>query len=549
MIKETVSAVGVTHIVTESGSKTLLGNREFVIGDEVWTDGNYAFGTMRAVSSPIIPIGEMVPAAYGFFIWQGIDGGPTFRFYNAKTLQYTSFKNYSIWGGKFIYNSSGTKCAWICFNVADKIIKTVVLTADGFSSFLVTLPVDHSGTSISSDGYVDDLGDIYWAVYVDTTTYSKYYTASGVVQEATGSVNILKYKNNELIQNCDFTEKVIVANNETFAAAVALVNAATLEYSEINNYSPSNLPPDIGGIPTYWQLVQTEEFHIRTQAYCPVKIKSLNLPEGTGFHTNFISYGLGDDLAKVGLETMAGNNVWAESNMTYNSTTYELTGELWDPPLTQIDCMPRNLYEGQNMQYYGPCIVGSVIASSSFRIDENMKKVEYGTSKRATPLSPGITVNQETFFAKIAESEFGGFFQSDEVITIASTNQSTYGSPPIYLNAGGGYTFEYRIGYGDQNGYYPAYFKLTKEAWEIDITEWCQSYASPSDASRVTILDDNHILFLDPAHRKIGAIDLTTKVITELVSNVTFSNCRMPKISSTNLAKLAELLKIQYEGE
>lgn len=213
MIKETVQAVGATHIVTESGSKICLGNRRFEISESVWTHGSYAFGTERNNPAPmIIPVSDV---SSGLYIISVEYNAIVIR--DASQAALPAVKTIPLEMGInnpsqmcAAYNKAGTKLSIL--SIVDSTNTVTIKTVDNgiLTDTTVTLPCEAIDTWLSNYAIIAryEADNLVWSIYCakhDTPSnqpqnlYDRYYVP--VVSA------IYEYKNTELINTIDYADK------------------------------------------------------------------------------------------------------------------------------------------------------------------------------------------------------------------------------------------------------------------------------------------------------------------------------------------------------
>lgn len=203
MIKETVQAVGITHIVTETGSKTLLGNRQFEIGDSVWTHGNFAFGTERNNPAPMIIPFNIEESDYCFVIWQA----DKFCVYSFDDFKYTEIAASDLSGSsQLVYNDAGTKFTLIDYQPQNcsNIVKLIDVLTSTITT--VTLPfTDLSNSTIQELSAYYDGDTLKWCCFVtaqsnNTPSENDVWQEYGVYSAAA----IYDYENDTLVNTTDY---------------------------------------------------------------------------------------------------------------------------------------------------------------------------------------------------------------------------------------------------------------------------------------------------------------------------------------------------------
>jgi len=109
MVKEIVQAISGTHVITDSGTKVPIGNKNFDVGEAVWVDGEYVFGD-EPNSQPTI-IGEG-PGEVGNYLVLYKSSGQWIIFDVDKWTYKTISDNLALSSKGILglfYNTTGTK--------------------------------------------------------------------------------------------------------------------------------------------------------------------------------------------------------------------------------------------------------------------------------------------------------------------------------------------------------------------------------------------------------------------------------------------------------
>lgn len=216
MIEETVLAVDGTRITTETGGKIPIGNREFEVGESVWTDGPFAFGTER-YSGIVMPIADAKPNEVPCIVELGVvDGVWKYIIRDCSTDDLRAIEiawpltEYPI---AFCYNNSKFTNFFVSTNTVT--IKTI--TEDAITEQTVTLPYSGAG-DIKIDAYYAADG-LHWTALWDDYQYEHYFDGSAtnvdydpdnrqLVYSSTGHIAFLDYIGTELANNVDLTATV-----------------------------------------------------------------------------------------------------------------------------------------------------------------------------------------------------------------------------------------------------------------------------------------------------------------------------------------------------
>ena len=252
MIKETVQAVGTTHVVTETGSKTLLGNRQFEIGESVWTDGNFAFGTERNNPAPlIIPTGA-TPAVPGYYFVEFTSGKLRIReasgsYTVVAEIPIPSDMSSSDW---FAYDPESLKFSGLQY-ISYNTLKIHTVQNGQYTVQDITLPYATSDRSFVKTGsgmyceYVN--GKLFWSVCCDDFFYNRYMARDGtIVNNNSGHIAIFDYEDTTLVKITDYTDKVIAQHDATWDDAMALFIDDDLITISITNKGTEAYQPQAG---------------------------------------------------------------------------------------------------------------------------------------------------------------------------------------------------------------------------------------------------------------------------------------------------------------
>lgn len=185
MIKETVTDVSGTQVVTETGMKIPIGDKHFSVGETIWTDGKYAFGNDKKATAPVIHEFGGSSAKSKIFIWCGNndnDGKICCRIYTPKKLDYiqvnvnfpdTTYEQYNS-NVRFAY--SGTKLAWLFISTTTTTVRQYVLTEDGWSAQDIAL-----AEYTDLDFYVDSNNDVVIRIFMPAKAAYSYDTDLGTL--------------------------------------------------------------------------------------------------------------------------------------------------------------------------------------------------------------------------------------------------------------------------------------------------------------------------------------------------------------------------------
>lgn len=353
MIKETVQAVGTTHIVTETGSKTLLGNRQFDVGDSVWTHGGYAFGTERNNPTPmIIPVNEVSSGLYIISVE-----------YNAMVIRDASQP--ALPAVKTIplemdvnnpsqmcaaYNKDGTKLSIL--SIVDSTNTVTIKTIDNgvLTDTTVTLPCEAVDIWLSNHAIIAsyEADDLVWSIYCakhDTPSnqpqnlYDRYYVPTVSA--------IYEYKNTELINTIDFVDKF---ENDLLGILRDIVSAegfATISETNETTVVRENFSLQITSSPTnadYIRITINGNPYqlIVTAGWSPVRVAQeiADATYGDGWSCN--QYSSSDDFVKFSRVVVEGvTSTISFSGLNTNTTgtfinqdVYSFTAEISDTMAT-----------------------------------------------------------------------------------------------------------------------------------------------------------------------------------------------------------------------
>jgi len=567
MIQEKVLAVNDVFITTDSGKKTPLGNRIFDIGDLVWTDGGYVFGTRKNTNFPISVMGTPGAATEKYFIWQGVITNPIFRIYNAETLEYMEIPG-TIIGGRFIYNSKGTKFAWLMGSGNQ--VQIYILTATGYSNFTVTLPYAYS-RALSIDGYMDnDTGDIYWSVYINDFEYERYFNDTAEVLNTSGHVAVIKYKNDELISNNNLTDDILSQGETAWQESLtASKDSSVLITKKLPNPSLEEVLANLSL--TYANpnshLLWEDEWLFADDIILNAAdnaTKASNRPQLSSLSIDFVNF----EQNKINVEISFGNDYLIKSrdgNALYthvasnnHRTTYPYQ-TIGNSVVTinktiSSDGSVQNFDEKtatasdttQNQPYFdmqpgkadNPLLMGAKYPTSAFT---NFSKTDYNLCQyQKYAYWDGVEDWETHFGIPNLSTNYLFYFELNTI----EDHWPQYGGSFYYINscsAGNGYTFEEHQGHGDENGYYPACFLLKKDSWSMDVSTIVQNFTNFLTPPQVTPLDDERILFLNCPNNALYMINITNNSY-QLLSNAYTDNGRIPLITGQTQAELIRIL-------
>lgn len=208
MIKEIVTDVQGTRVITATGAKIPLGNKQFDVGEECWTDGSFVFGSERT-SQPVVCYMDTNGEKQNLFVWVGWDNSLVYKIYNANNLGYTTIP-VTIDGFDFSSNDNGIA---FCYNADGTKFGYLIRLSDqcGYAVRLLDAQGWHSFDNIILDNYPDNIDcwiedgaiksrmffkgsavkdfDLTTLTYTDTATsaYFKYYTNGTLTSTSTTS--------------------------------------------------------------------------------------------------------------------------------------------------------------------------------------------------------------------------------------------------------------------------------------------------------------------------------------------------------------------------
>lgn len=240
MILETVLSAGTGTVTTSSGQKICMGDKYFEAGDEVWTDGPYAFGNEGKSPMPLV-IGEGAGSASGPYIVVFMrDRNNSYKYIFRVFDLAQGFDTYSDFPvsmaestSAFCYNAAGTKFCWVAQPLNAKYVNVYTLTASGLTVEQVTPPTI-SATTAQYYCYIDDNDDLIWHMYVSTADCSRKYDLTftsdteyteQVKETASGFAGFYVYKGTELIETHDYIEAVKAASDELWTTVTSAYNA------------------------------------------------------------------------------------------------------------------------------------------------------------------------------------------------------------------------------------------------------------------------------------------------------------------------------------
>ena len=564
MIQEKVINVESLYIVTGTGKKVPIGNRNFEIGETVWTDGGYVFGTRKNTNFPISVMGTPGAATEKYFIWQGVITNPIFRIYNAETLEYMEIPG-TIIGGRFIYNSNGTKFAWLGITTSGNQITTTVLTANGYTNFTVTLPYSYE-RNIFTDGYIDDIGDIYWSAYINDFEYVRYFNATEEVFNTSGHVAIIKYKNAEMVSNHNLTDDILSQGETAWQESLtASKDSSVLITKKLPNPSLEEVLANVGL--TYanpnshllWEDVWLFADNIITSA----NVVAINRPQLSSLSIDFVNF----EQNKINVAISFNNNyliksrdgnalyTHVDSHNHWTTYPYQTIGNSVvtinktissDGSVQHFDEKIATAYDTtQNQPYFdmqlgqadNPLTGGSMEPTSAFT---NFTKTDYNLCQYQKYAAWDGVEDWETHFGiPNLSTEYIYYFELNTI----EDHWPQYGSF-YYINscsAGNGYTFEEHQGHSDENGFYPAYFLLKNGSWSMDVSTIVDNFTNFATPPQVTPLDDERILFLNCPNNALYMINITDNS-KQLLSEHYTDNGRIPLVTGQTQAELIRIL-------
>jgi len=534
MIQEKVLAVNDVFITTDSGKKTPLGNRIFDVGDLVWTDGNYAFGTKKNTNFPM-QMAAAMPYTGKYFIWQGAINNPIFRIYNAETLEYMEIPG-TIIGGRFIYNSKGTKFVWLMGSGNQ--VQIYILTATGYTNYTVTLPYSYNGV-LNVDGYIDDAGDVYWSVFLNDFKYSRYYTTEGEVYNTTGHVVMIKYKNDGILNTYDYTATIKDKYDIVYEACSSLSNTSGLSllYSNIVELTQEEKQAQIpNNAISAWHVACEYAFSLISDNYVPDgESYAINKPKANISGVNLIRY----DDGLIFTSIWTSSNIYIEAIRGYH----------------QADWHYNPIQYGST--YVSKASIASIIACGDSYIDKNLainqvlnqqEISNVSLSCRHKQIQYNVSVAGEPAYVVPSGWQPGDYLpwpyhiSATETIDIESqtpVDDMTYTIDSC--DCGYGFTFEYHPVVGSESGTTPAYFLLKNANWSMDVSTMVDNFTKFETPPQVTPLDDERILFLNCPNNALYMINIADNS-KQLLSKHYTDNGRIPLITGQTAAELIRIL-------
>ena len=534
MIKETVTAIGITHIVTETGSKTCLGNRQFAIGESVWTHEGYAFGTERNSGILIIPTG-MVPAV-GRFIVEFYKSDGVFRIRDTESLDVVvevemPTEVADAWPGRFCYDvetlafyviaegpsSNGYRGVTIHkVQNGSYTTETVNLPTGGFFSYNIMHAVN---------------GQLYWTVFANDFVYRKHTTSAGVpFADVSGVIAFYEYIGTELQNTYNLTSRVTSFYDAIWETINTAWNGTTLTLTEVNEttsttqgtppgYSDTTFEFDVLKGPAYENdgttLIQLGTYSASRNQYYPITGYGAQYPRITTASVELISFE--EKMIAINAEATC----YLYVSITPTSGDYparncvkEPVGRLSvrdaaiiDDTQTSYIC---NINTG-DANYQGTYGVNNLEAGTSLIKSYSEDTNEYSMAKCGLSITysgANSTVAQSKIFSWQKPFEYGYFADID--LTVSWNNRLVY-STSAQLNDGDEWTMDYapypQIEYeADYAATYPDFMSLDK---------------------------NGNILYYSALYGEFYKIDKATKALTLIHDDALYSQMQMPFIEKS----------------
>ena len=552
MINEIVLAINPTTIETISGKKTPMGNRRFEVGESVWTDGPFAFGTER-YSGMVMPIApETIPLELPYIVEFGyIDGDLKYAIRDCSTneikIVYSNIVT-DLDPVAFCYSGNGKKFA--TFSLESNIVSIRTSTPEGVTTETVTLPYEqvNDNTNHYIDCYYDDYSVLHWTILWNDYSYEHYYEGSettvqtdtgnhALINNSSGQITFLIYAETTLQSesNCTSTIKnkldaiwqeaynVCIGNGLSYTSTI-------IQYGVANNAGAYQIPTPLVG---YGGVGWVEMLNDSSVVTCEVPViprgkrTVVNRPDTRLTAYSFSPYSMQNK--KIGFSTSVSPSLMvrgAKHQYLYNKMSYAAV----DNPLTTwVNGFTRG---------WSPAVVGRCNITASCIADENSVSNIYDFKQVTTQSVSDFNtehwkmanvwgeVSQEYIYESIYEEYT--VMRTDTTYTGETRNSSN--QPAQTYNMDYGYSIEAADGTA-----------ILKDGlgWTLDIGQY--SYYNATDPFYVSRLPDaNKILLYTGYADSLYLIDKSANEATEIHGD-TLYNSRAPTIKAS-INELAAIL-------
>lgn len=380
MIEETVLAVDGTRITTETGGKIPIGNREFEVGESVWTDGPFAFGTQRfsGMINQIIPESKPLILPYlielGWFDDEVKGYGYRYAIRDCTTSDVKIVATIDYVYASDPYDEPAPLA--FCYDkdrnifttfVADNsnVIKIRTVSPDGATLQTVTVPYDSSsgGWSHHIDAYYDEYGVLHWTLLWDDLYYNHYYegVASPIVDydpgghqlifNSGGHVAFCTYIGTELQNNVDLTSTCLSKLNEAWNEVNNELSGAHMTIEGHEDFSLSGYTKVWEDTPILYTepIIRDGNYRVRNKPDMRIGSDSIYARSWESLRAN-LEYG-----SERCLVTVCGEN-----HRAYNfNTTVPISGTIDD------------IYAGTSSDHFSVGVLAEYLAFGGITIDGN----------------------------------------------------------------------------------------------------------------------------------------------------------------------------------